>query len=35
MNLDMIFEWTAGVGMVVLMCYAVYKYTKQNHDYKI
>ena len=29
------FEWITGLMMIALMCYAIYKYTKQNRDFKI
>ena len=34
MELSTIFEWIASFLMIFLMGYVVYKYTKQNHDFK-
>lgn len=34
MNIKDIAGWTAAIGFTIISAFAVYKYTKQNHDYK-
>ena len=34
MNIHTLSEWTALISFIIIAGFCIYKYTKQNHDYK-